>query len=886
MANVPSELEAAEQTSISQAETLAEQEPSEPAQTKPIEPVKPPESGIRPEVEAAERSSALQQQTIAKVTPLDTSIPLAEATVKATNQQMEIAKQLAPQPKPNWQIPQGATPIGFDWKPNTDPNLNKRFGMLDPDKPTSYELNGEIYCTPYSVEWWNGVKTQSERFAAQNKANEGQDWRMFAPYVAVVDADGQPKHITRQEAIALDKLKDPEQKFNQLQAMNLLPQDAEYLGTDDNGNIQYRTAEQNQILKTSGKLRLETAKEDVEYQKAQQRLNEFITKHPEVGTSDDIDLPLALQHGLSEDTARKIYTQESIDKSKQFIKDLEKLKTQSPESYELLLAGGFAALDAQIKKQTDALAKFDDVKGVGLSDIEVDIETGDYWDITNPEKPVKVLNGIPQEIVIYKLADKFANGIDKETGKVNPELVQAAKDAGFSNVDRLVNNIQDREAKSRESVKLVEDAINNDSASQGYLLAVNDAIATREDTKKYITGVIPGVAISLDTDGKMIVDRNVVARQWEVLTDEQKREIADKVLKDPYAKNLLSEYYRILSDIGSEGIVQNIVVSPIVAIIKPTAKLVVGEKPTTMEYAESGAMIGLLSLSFIPATTLGTKLLNIGILGGSLGIFGKGQWEARKEMTPTERNVALAMDGLLVLGMVGGIRGLKTPSPKIKTGTIEGITEKTVDTRTLTQKTGDWLYNTGYKAGRISSDRPSMDLAILKERIRNLPENIKAELRKIGEITDPSKIREWVQNLPENVRTELQKLGDITDPSLIKARISEATSQAIDRAINSVLWKKTLETIDYIKIRTDPQYLAMVADDIERGVLNGIDSLAIKLDPQNAVRFANQVKVKVIDAITDIGIKLDPERIKYIASGISDKITTTLRDNLQQIGLN
>ena len=193
-------------------------------------------------------------------------------------------------------------------------------------------------------------------------------------------------------------------------------------------------------------------------------------------------------------------------------------------------------------------------------------------------------------------------------------------------------------------------------------------------------------------------------------------------------------------------------------------------KPTKQEWAESGAMSALLLTgggSYIGETgSILNKLALAGITGGSLGVFAKGQADNWQNMTPAERGLAIAMDSLMVLGLAAGL--------KAKAPTIEELTlhEKSsnyaktiydastnIDTRTSFEKLSDNTYSTGYRLGKmISERRTGVD-------VENVVDSIdKAIYRNIDAATGKVKYE-----LSGEALTLKQKIEDSVNASMWKA---------------------------------------------------------------------------------------------------------------------
>jgi len=165
--------------------------------------------------------------------------------------------------------------------------------------------------------------------------------------------------------------------------------------------------------------------------------------------------------------------------------------------------------------------------------------------------------------------------------------------------------------------------------------------------------------------------------EWrDVLTLEQKKEIARIYLGDPYKGNLFASFMANMATIptigGKGGAALGFITSPVAVIGMPFAKVSVGEKVEPMEWATAGAQLALLIAAPVGGAitgfggTLAGRIATGGLFGYGAGIFTANTILNWDEMSKGQRTFSVAMDILCAMGVAGAIRGGPTATSPVK----------------------------------------------------------------------------------------------------------------------------------------------------------------------------------------------------------------------------
>ena len=204
--------------------------------------------------------------------------------------------------------------------------------------------------------------------------------------------------------------------------------------------------------------------------------------------------------------------------------------------------------------------------------VQVDIETGKYYDISDPYKPKELASGVSL-LTTYTLQDlaRFQRENPNDTSTLailynNPKLIEQINNYN-ADLNKSLNEINlslQGQTKGGETIALR-------SALEKYGYYNTDILKNNGYTVE--GGYETIEPIWIDKNGMALSDNEINKIMWDSLTESQKEEVANKYGSDYFRTNYLAEYNKIIKE-GAEslGTWGSVLTSPYLPITNVLAK--------------------------------------------------------------------------------------------------------------------------------------------------------------------------------------------------------------------------------------------------------------------------------------------------------------------------
>ncbi len=456
--------------------------------------------------------------------------------------------------------------------------------------------------------------------------------------------------------------------------------------------------------------------------------------------------------------------------------DLSAIKDKTPALYSILMSKGYTDYKNEHDRIVNELKPYETKY---YANVATDIETGESYDVTNPLKPVK-LDKISLETM--PLVDGYDVHSLLSDGKVAKEDIDKIFGENFSsNYYKNLAQLRDKSITSQKNV-IQYSGINN--------------IPTNADEVTSYLIRPSGNPLGDDTDYYIITykynDKDYAIK----LSPEQSKDVT--VLQGIESKLGTPSKGE---QIGSE--IQKVVSSPEFILATVGVGGAIGE----------GVAFG--SKTATQVATVVSKIPKPVSIPATVGMSGLNIYSGVQLAKSGEYSQALGSFGFATLPVVG-LAMLRIPKG-VKTTVIDTVVEKTVDTRPLSAKVGEALYESGYKTGRVIGDEKAGGLGL------SLPEGTKA----VNPLDLPNRTPELIERAVGKISYDSGVLSDaiIKQGDILGSVVDKAAVGAKQAAIDiSNAPNKTPEIIDTTVNKAIYDY-NVVADKLTSDFFNRTDAI-------------------------------------------------------------